>query len=51
MELRHFNQLRLYIEEEPEPTPNMDRYLEWTNQLKQNFSNRFQDFKHIFLMH
>ena len=47
MELRHFNQLRLSIEEEPEPTPNMDRYLEWTNQVKQNFSNRFQDFEHI----
>ena len=36
MELRDFNQLRLSIEE-PEPTPNMDRYLEWTNQLKTEF--------------
>ena len=25
----------------------MDRYLKWTNQLKQNFSNRFQDLEHI----
>ena len=35
------------IEEDTKPTPNMDRYLEWTNQLKQNFSYRFQDFEHI----
>ena len=50
MELRHFNQLRLSIEDEPEPTPNMDRYLECTNQLKQNFPICFK-ILNIFLMH
>ena len=47
MELLHFNQLRMSLEEEPAPIPNMDRYLEWTFHLKQNFSNRFQNFELI----